>query len=343
MRFTILLGLSLLLWACNNDDDTQAPDVDQGLVPDAATGGGGAAGQAGEGGIGGFGGEGGAIGPPLGPHNTWGPSARIVYLEIPRDRASAIAAGCELVGESLGTSLQLLASIAGEQGLAQFVTPNLQTGEIPLLLMAQLHDWEEGLRVDELESSDLSFYFGALGEGGSFWVHPSSFIGEDPEQNALVFFEQLSILGQWLEFGPVNIPIPMPRLNSELNISQLELAGSVEVWEPGFALFGGKLSGYLTEAAFLEFLQGMLNYCFPLDETPPEGMCQRFADFLRPGSDPQSVLSLFQALGLRFDARIEEGTALDCDPDLEGDCNAVALCTEIVMEGIEIQGIAEEP
>ena len=308
-----------------------------GVAEGGATGGGAEGGSGGgtaEGGSGG-GAVAGNPGDPLAVQNDWGPAGRVNYLAIPASAEEAGTAGCGLVGARNGTGLNDLVSIAAPNGLVEFVQPDDQ-GEITMVVFGQVADWEDETTVADVGRSDVNLLLGSQGDGGEWLIDPASFNNGNAEEGALISFADMSVSEAGRLTGDPStfiLSLPLEGLVLNLSLEQTNFSGQIYVDGPGFGLQNGILAGYLTEDSIVQLLEALQIACAADD---PPSVCDMVGILL---ADPDNALDLLIGLLGTYDARVEGGSATECDPQQAGECNSIAVCLQANMEGIELAGL----
>jgi len=274
---------------------------------------------------------------PLPPQNRWGPAARVTWADVPADANDAVARGCDVAGTHGGSGLQGLIAL-GSSSLPERLEPD-ETGAIELILLGHLAGWTTGQTGNEAGVADLRFYLGSQSAGGRFSIQARSFVGGDPNAEPLDHFPGARIAGAQISSDAVPFTLTLDLVGDlplSLRLTATHIAGALSVDGAGFAVRGGRLSGYLTRAALLETIGEIRTACGAPD---PPALCADVEPFIPAQGTPERALALVVALLGGFDARIEQPTPIACDPAAGIECDAVSVCLVLEMHGVIIDGV----
>ena len=259
-------------------------------------------------------------------------SSVMTFLDAPADPDDAIAEGCTTLGAHHGASLANL-GILFDGNFSDIVSPDAN-GEIAMLMVFQLGGWRVGQTVAQTGQLSLNLYKGEILDE-SFWLDASSF---DENGEPRIRFE-----GTFIDDGSLNtpavatfnLPIPTGPIIFDLALEEAVMVGDVRVDEIGFSIQNGRIEGYLTEQTLVENITRFQVHC--AEEGMGDDSCE-LINSAPQGTPPDAlVATLLSVLGGGYDAKINNGVALDCVDD----CNALSVCLLYGTTGVDILGIAE--
>lgn len=274
-------------------------------------------------------------GPRLEPQNAFGPAARVTFLDMPRSRADAAAAGCRIAAHERGSILFGAFNFSGRP-LASYVEPDAN-GHIEVVELARIRDWPASARVSALGEIGFDLFQGRetrdpdtylIERGGFESRFDAVSVGPDGE----------------FETGAGYTTFILPLVLGGQTIFTMERAtvrGRLEVDGPGFAVRDGFVEGYYTRNGLAETIRYLDSICSMAGPPPscdafyllvPHGACAAFGD-ARLCEDMIDVLA--STVG-GFDAQLVPGSdGVACDV---GECNAVGVCLQVELGGVLISG-----
>ena len=276
----------------------------------------------------------------MGPHNAYGPAARVDYVEIPESISASRGLGCHLVGPTNGTSIRNAFALTAVNDLHHYVEPD-ERGDIRLLMFVQLPEWREGLSAADVSPTKLNFYFGDLADG-QFVILPISYRDENSNKGALISFDAAEIAHRELYIPENRFVIPADYFDLELPIEKLTAKADLALDKGGFQAVNGYIQGYVTHESLVLALDRVRERCQAADAP---GFCSRISLFLSRDADTATLVNILLQLLGGYEARIEGTRALTCDQTLlpeEGGCNALGICIEFSLAGVQISGVAPQ-
>lgn len=276
---------------------------------------------------------------PLVGQSEWGPAARVHRLDVPTDPDTARRAGCRLHGAGVGSRIYNLLLLAGG-GLGNQVRPD-GVGRIDLVVLLRARGWEPGLGAGALDAIDLDLLPGRQGPDLELLYRAEAFVDGDPANGAAAVFADTWVVDGWLDSDLVTVTLPLSILNSPelpLTIDLARLDGRIEADGPGFRLRHGTLAGYVTIERVAVLVELLTEVCLAPDAPP---FCTLVAGQL--DQPVEAVIELMVGFLGGLEARVEGERATPCDPELEGDCNALGVCLIVEAEPVVVEGVAPAP
>ena len=271
----------------------------------------------------------------LAEQNAWGPTGRIVRLEMPSGPAEARSEGCLVYGDKVGTGLNSLLTLAG--GLDQFLVPNAD-GLIDVLLYARAVGWEPGERAEDLDTIDLEMYFGHPDPSEGWFIAPRSFVDGDPALGPRIRYPDSAVQDGWLSSspGPFAVDLSILGLAVHLYLESALLSGRLYADGPGIGMRRGVLTGYITQPGALDLIHGIQDSC-----TGPEraDICGAVENFIGLGQPDEDLVALAGTFIGGYDSRMDDGVPSDCGAALDIECNAVSVCLLMDIDGVEVAGV----
>lgn len=276
--------------------------------------------------------------PRLAEQTEFGPAARVVALEMPADPEAAEALGCRVAGVERGSILYGAFHFSGRD-LTSYVTARAN-GDIEMVLLARMPDWQAGVRVGELGSAGLGLDEGARGADTEHFSVRSVPASAD--------FDPFPVAADGtFETAPDFVSVRLPLLyggRTVFTMQEATLRGRLAVDGPGFAMRQARLEGYYTRDGVAESIRDMDATC---SGSAPEDWCDDFRLIVPPGAcrpfgDAAACDLVIDALAIfvgGFDARVGPNMAPEaCDSRIDQDCNAVAVCLALEMTGVVVTG-----
>jgi hypothetical protein len=286
----------------------------------------------------------------------FGPAARVNWINVPASPQCAIDVGCRLYGASKGTALAGLLPLlnpdappadpaaCGDSGLGSFVQPD-ETGEIQLKLLSRLVGADDGEAFGATGDIDLQLYTGDSGAAEGEWlIDPASFAADGT--TPLIHFPGATIGANGALRTPSSrfaLTLPIQGLPISLALEASQVAGYVGIGANGvgYKFTDGLIGGYLTQDSIVGLLSGLQGACAAPE---PPSFCSTLNSILPPGSctpeDCQAGIDLISSFLGGFDSKVDDaGAPGDCNPQT-GDCNAIGVCLQVEMEGVNITGVA---
>ncbi|MCA9538215.1 MAG: nucleotidyl transferase AbiEii/AbiGii toxin family protein [Myxococcales bacterium] len=274
---------------------------------------------------------------PLGPSNGFGPAARVSLLDIPETPEEARHAGCLVHGALAGSGPHNLLLLAGGS-LVDQVRANRQ-GRVEMVLLLRARGWAEGATAAELETVDLDFLGGDQDPALAFLARRSGFVDGDPAAPGVVSFAETFVDRGWLDSDLIDFSLPVSFLNSPpvlLRLESTRITGQIAAEAPGFRLVEGTIAGYLTTATATIMVEDVKALCA---EDPPPAICALIGGQIdRP---TEELVGLIMGIVGGADVHFADGRPGPCDPEVEGDCNAMAACFVFEAEPAVISGVSE--
>lgn len=288
----------------------------------------------------------------------WAPAARVSYINVPANPDCAAMVGCRLFGTANGTALAGLLPLlnpdgpqpqpgeCGDSGLSAFVQPD-ETGDIQLKLLSRLFGADAGEVFGATGDIDLQLFTGDATATPSDWtIDPVSFAAGT--MDPLIHFPGATVASNGLLHTPASrfsLTLPVQGLPIALALEASQVAGYAGIGAEGtgFKLSDGLIGGYLTRESITALLSGLQLACDPSAPEPPS-FCGTLNGILPPGSctpeDCEDGIALISSFLGGFDAKVDgSGAPGECNPQLADDCNAIGVCLEVEMEGVNITGI----
>ena len=268
--------------------------------------------------------------------SPWGPAARVVRMDVPMDAEDGRAKGCEVHGANLGSGVQGLITLIGDDLTTQF-HPDDQ-GEIEIILLTHLEGWRAGRTAGGEGQLNVIIYDGDPDPDhpGRFLIDRSSFFDPDaldfPRASLAANLDGCNLL---TVPGDFSVSVPRLYLPDGVRLSRARMRGHVTVDPKGFRIQPGMITGYLTRNT----LEGILDVLYVLcnDDKPPE-VCEILGGFLSADAAEVVTTLLFPILGGADVMVLGDTVRGDC-----GDaCNAVSVCLLLEAEPAYINGIGED-
>gem|GEM_PF-6979324 len=276
---------------------------------------------------------------PLGLQNDFGPAARVTALDIPGRRRLAAAAGCNLVGDANGTALGFVIDILGLDFQA-LVTADPATGVAPLTLLSQVNGWDEGETLGSTGPLEVPLMIGRATGPNAYQILRAAL---GPNNTPVIRFvgnsdRQGNLTATAAEFELV-VPTVVP---FTLTLTDAELGGTLNIGLAGvgFDMSPSHVQGYWRAEDAQRWLAALLASC----AINPVPACGPLEDLLggpdQCGAPPAAcpgLATLVDSIG-GYDARIDNGQGVECDPLVAGDCDALAVCLATTFTGTTITG-----
>ena len=276
---------------------------------------------------------------PLAPQNDFGPAARVTALDIPGRRRLATAAGCNLVGDANGTALGFVIDVLGLD-FQTLVTADPATGVAPLTLLSQVNGWDEGETLGATGPLEVPLMIGRATGPNAYQILRAAlgpnntpvirFVGDSDNQGNLT-----ATAAQFELVVPTVVPFT-------LTLTDAELGGTLNVGSAGvgFDMSPSHVQGYWRAEDAQRWLAALLASC----AINPVPACGPLEDLLggpdQCGAPPAACPGLpilVDSIG-GYDARIDNGQGVECDPLVAGDCDALAVCLATTFTGTTITG-----
>jgi hypothetical protein len=273
------------------------------------------------------------------------PSSRLISLDMPANPAVAIQRTCDALGYHRGSSFYNVFSLLGFD-ISRLFEPN-DFGNIPLVILAHLDGWQQGLTGNENEFVNLQFFKGFQTNAlFDFSIDPSSWVNQDASQGAVIQFPQSRTYNARLESSTSQFNLSLeliPSLPFELALESAKVKGDLSLDAIGFNLRNAVLDGYMKDDRLFDFVNQLIAQCTV--ETPAN-FCATLGSFLNL-QDPQASLSTVLTLLGGYDARVEDdGNVVGCERANQNCCrnvdnvcypaNALSVCLLLEMNAINI-------
>ena len=284
----------------------------------------------------------------------WAPAARVSWINVPANPMCGAEVGCRLFGTSNGTALAGLLPLlnpdapqpqpgeCGDSGLSAYVQPD-EAGEIQLKLLSILAGAMPGEVFGSTGDIDLQLFTGDAA-GADWTVDPVSFV--PGSQDPLIHFPGASIAANGLLHTPASrfaLTLPVQGLPIALALEASQVTGYVGIGAGGlgYKLTDGLIGGYLPKDSIVGLLSGLQAACAAAN---PPSFCGTLNGILPPGScTPENCdagIGLISSFLGGFDSKVGgDGAASECNPQTPDDCNAIGVCLQVEMEGVNITGV----
>lgn len=276
-----------------------------------------------------------ALAAPQGP---FGPAGRVVSADVPSTATASRRAGCEVYGNSAGTSIANIVLLTG--GLSPYFRrkPN---GDIDFVLIVWAKGWEAGQRVSDLTSVDLAFLDGdVVPDSDRFVLLEENFPAGTDAPPRSYFPETPVDEGGWFETPAAFFSLSVPLLNDyvmRLPFRTAEVRGRLFVDGPGLGVEDGVITGYVARDDMITVAEGLRDACY--GESPPS-ICNLIGGQIGPDMTGEELIGLVMGFTPGFDVIVTDGAApRPCDGEEEA-CNAMSMCVLFVAEGVSVDGVA---
>ena len=265
-----------------------------------------------------------------------GPASRINTLSSPGRFEEAAAAGCQTLGSNNGTGL---AGFLGIIGILtdELVNSDIDTGEIPLVLLSQIDGWSAGDTATQAGAVTFNLYNGARSDDGLYFVDSRSLNGRTLQSGARSSFDARLNGGQLTTSrGELRLETNLPlSIINFLRLSQSSVFAQIGTHPDGISLVDARIEGYLTTESLIEMVRDTQSMCMRADAP---GFCDQISA-LFGGPPAQIVPSIILPILGGADSLVTDGDVHRCD---ERECNAVSVCLLIQAEPVRISGVVEQ-
>jgi len=260
--------------------------------------------------------------------NEHGPVARIVHLEVPSSAEAARAAGCTVVGTNAGSTIHDWLNRVGQADLDAHIRPD-EDGDSAVVMLTQTPDWPVFAEVDALGAVTIRS-LGASRAGGRTLIAPAQGDFADTPIDAEGRFRT--------EPGGFVLPFPLSaELVLSVRLEQAVLSGQLSVDAPGIAVADGRVEGYWTEEAIIEWVAQLLDAC--AQPGAPANLCNILRFALPPGSPPADGIPVLRQFLGGFDVNWNDGDPQPC----EANCDSISVCFVLEGEGAVAHAREEAP
>jgi len=268
----------------------------------------------------------------LTPEGVLAPMGRVVEMAIPEDPPAARRAGCVVHGRQVGTGPYNLNLVAGGDVFGQ-LTPQ-GDGHIPVVMLLRAAGWPAGLAGEALETVDIEFFGGRHTEDRAFVVSADQFVDGDPQNPALIHFDEVPLRGGWFVTEPNAFNLPLVVLDGPVipvPLMGTQLRGRLAADGPGLRIDHGILTGYVTYDSLAQLITHVRILC---ERGEAIGVCALLGDQL--GRPDEELVALIVSILGNYDARVEGDYGFPCEPEGEGVCDAVGLCVTYAARGVSL-------